>query len=159
MLAVIILTVILTVISFFYNKEKTLKGIKKGIKMFLKILPTLLSVIILVSVVLYFVSDEFLIKYLGEEAGMVAYVFAAIIGAVSIIPGFISYPLAGILVNTGVSYSVISVFITTLKMVGVLTIPLEAKFFGYKTSILRNLLAFIGALVVGSIMVVVYNWG
>ena len=158
MIAIIILSLILTIISFVFDKQKTLKGIKKGLLMFIKILPTLLSVIILVSVILFFISDEFLMKYLGKDAGYGAYVFATFIGAVSIIPGFISYPLAGILVKTGVSYAVISVFITTLKMVGVLTIPLEAKFFGYKISILRNSLAFLGAVLVGSLMAIIYNW-
>ncbi len=158
MITIIILTIILTIISFLFNSKKTIKGIKKGLMMFVKILPTLLSVIILVSVVLYFTSNEFLIKYLGKDAGIGAYAFAAVIGAVSIIPGFIAYPLAGILVKTGVSYAVISVFITTLKMVGILTIPLEAKFFGYRISILRNSLAFLGAIAVGSIMALIYNW-
>ena len=157
MISMIILTIILTIISFIFDKKRTLKGIKKGIMMFVKILPTLLSVMILVSVVVYFVSDEILIKYLGNEAGLGAYFFAAVVGAVSIIPGFISYPLAGILVKTGVSYSVISVFISTLKMVGILTIPLEAKFFGYKISILRNFMALIGALIVSFLMAIIYS--
>lgn len=157
MIPIIIFTVVLTIISFVFDKKKTLLGVGKGIRMFVKILPTLLSVMIMVSVVMYFVPKEFLIKYLGDNAGAGAYVFAAIIGAVSIIPGFISYPLAGILVNTGVSYAVISVFISTLKMVGILTIPLEAKFFGYKISILRNSLAFAGALAVGLLMALIYN--
>jgi uncharacterized membrane protein YraQ (UPF0718 family) len=158
MIPVIILTIVLTAISFVFDRKKTFKGIKIGLKMFTKILPTLLSVIILVSVVLYFTSDEFLMNYLGEKAGLEAYAFAAVIGAVSIIPGFISYPLAGILVNAGVSYSVIAVFITTLKMVGVLTIPIEARFFGYKIAIIRNALAFVGAIIVGAIMVFVFNF-
>jgi uncharacterized membrane protein YraQ (UPF0718 family) len=153
----IVLTIVLTVLSFVIDKNKTLKGIKKGLTMFLKILPTLLSVIILVSIVLYLVSDEVLIKYLGDEAGLGAYVSAAVIGSVSIIPGFIAYPLAGILLKTGVSFSVLSVFITTLKMVGVLTIPIESKFFGLKTAILRNVLSFIGAILVGGSMAVIYH--
>lgn len=157
MTSIIILTVILTLVSFIADRNKTLKGIKKGLMLFVNILPTLLSVIILVSVALYFTSNEVLIKYLGKDAGLGAYAFAAIIGAVSIMPGFIAYPLSGILVKTGVSYSVISVFITTLKMVGILTIPLEAKFFGYKISIFRNGLAFAGALIVGFIMALIYN--
>ena len=157
MVPVIVLTIVLTVISFVFDRNKTLKGIKKGLTMFLKILPTLLSVIILVSVVLYLVSDEVLIKYLGEEAGLGAYVSAAVIGSVSIIPGFIAYPLAGILLKTGVSFSVLSVFITTLKMVGILTIPIEAKFFGLKTTILRNALSFVGAVLVGGSMALIYH--
>ncbi len=157
MITIIILTAILTIISFIFNQRKTLKGIKKGVMMFLKILPTLLSVIIIVSVVLYFVSDKVLIQYLGVDAGLMAYVSAALIGAISIIPGFIAYPLSSILISKGISYAVIAVFITTLKMVGILTIPLEAKYFGLKTAVIRNLFAFAGALVVGFLMVFIYQ--
>ncbi len=158
MTAIIILTAILTIISFVFDKKKTLKGIKKGTMMFLKILPTLLSVIIVVSVVLYLVSDKLLMEYLGENAGFGAYLSAAIIGSISIIPGFIAYPLAGILVKSGISLSVIAVFITTLKMVGILTIPIEAKFFGFKTAIIRNALSFVGAILVGGSMVLIYYY-
>ena len=158
MISIIILTAVLTIISFIFDKKKTIKGIKKGTIMFLKILPTLLSVIILVSVVLYFVSDKVLIEYLGKDAGLGAYISAAIIGSISIIPGFIAYPLSGILLKTGVSFSVLSVFITTLKMVGILTIPIEARFFGYKIAIIRNTLSFVGAILVGGIMAVIFNY-
>jgi uncharacterized membrane protein YraQ (UPF0718 family) len=37
-------------------------------------------------------------------------------------------------------------------MVGVLTLPLEAKYFGLKISIIRNVLSFIGALVIGLVI-------
>jgi uncharacterized membrane protein YraQ (UPF0718 family) len=158
MIAIIILTAVLTLISFVFDKKKTLKGIKKGLMMFIKILPTLLSVIIIVSVVLYLVSDEVLIEYLGKDADLGAYVSAALIGSVSIIPGFIAYPLAGILLKTGVSFSVLSVFITTLKMVGILTIPIEARFFGLKTANIRNSLSFIGAILVGGSMALIFYY-
>jgi len=154
MLPIILLTAVLSLISLIADSKKTFRGIKKGIMMFLKILPTLLSVIILVSVVLYFVSDKFIVEHLGSDAGFAAYISAALIGSVSIIPGFIAFPLAGILVKGGVSLSVIAVFITTLKMVGVLTIPIEAKFFGLKTALIRNGLSFLGAITVGAIMAI-----
>jgi len=158
MKVIIILTAVLTLISFVFDKKKTLKGIKKGMMMFFKILPTLLSVIIIVSFVLYLVSDEVLIEYLGKDAGLGAYVSAALIGSISIIPGFIAYPLAGILLKTGVSFSVLSVFITTLKMVGILTIPIEARFFGLKVAIIRNLLSFVGAILVGGSMALIFYY-
>ena len=155
---IILLTFSATIISFLVDKKKTMKGIKKGIKQFSKILPTLLSVIILISIVLYFLSDEFFIEYLGKKAGIGAYLSAAMIGSVSLIPGFISYPLADILLKSGVSLSVIAVFITTLKMVGIMTIPIEAKYFGLKTALIRNILSFFGALLVGAIMVLIINF-
>jgi len=156
MMTMIIITVGLTLISLIVDSKKTIKGIKKGMMQFLKILPTLLSVIIIISVVLFFISDDLLKEYLGKEAGALAYVSAAAIGSVSLLPGFIAYPLAGILIKSGVSYSVIAVFITTLMMVGILTIPIEAKYFGLKTAIIRNTLSFLGAILVGTVMAFIY---
>lgn len=154
----IIITAMFVIISFIVDWQKTIIGIKKGLIQFIKILPTLLSVIVFVSIVLYFVSDELLMEYLGENAGWKAYISAALIGSVSLIPGFIAYPLAGFLLKSGVSYAVIAVFITTLMMVGVLTIPIEAKYFGLKTTLLRNALSLIGAIIVGAIMVFIYSF-
>lgn len=157
MYAIIIIIAVLTLISFAFDRGKTIRGIKKGLMQFLKILPTLLSVIIIISIILHFVSNELLMEYLGESAGWGAYFSAAVIGSVALLPGFIAYPVAGILIKSGVSYAVIAVFITTLMMVGILTIPIEARYFGLKTTLLRNGLSFIGAIVVGAAMVFIYS--
>ena len=142
--------------SLITDKRKTWKGIKNGLVMFVKIIPAIISVLVLVSVTLYLLPNELIIKYLGEDAGYTGYVFAAIAGSIALIPGFIAYPLAGLLVRTGVSYPVIAVFITTLMMVGILTLPVEIKFFGIRISLIRNALYFIGALIVGSLIGLFY---
>lgn len=156
MTAMIFITAAMVLISLMADRTKTWQGIKKGFIQFLKVLPTLLSVIIIVSIVLYFVSDEMLMKYLGNSAGWQAHTAAAIIGSVSLLPGFIAYPLAGILVKSGVGYGVIAVFITTLMMVGILTIPIEAKYFGMRITLVRNLLSLAGAIIVGAAMAYVF---
>ena len=150
------ITGILLLVSFIANRQKTLEGLKRGAMQFLKLLPTLLSVIILVSIAIYFIPEKTLIQYFGDQAGILGYISAALVGSVSLIPGFISYPLAGMLVESGVGYGVIALFITTLKMVGVITIPLEAKYFGMRVTLQRNALSFIGAIIIGSVMAVVY---
>jgi uncharacterized membrane protein YraQ (UPF0718 family) len=43
---------------------------------------------------------------------------------------------------------VLSAFTTTLMMVGVLTVPLEKKYFGMKVTIIRNSASFFIALIV-----------
>ena len=120
--------------------------------MFLKLLPVLLVMLTLVSIVLFFIPNETLVSYMGEGSGIKGWVIAATIGSVALIPGFIAYPLCGILVDSGVSYSVIAVFITTLMMTGFLTLPVEVKFFGWKVSLIRNLASLAAALFIGLIM-------
>lgn len=118
----------------------------------LKLLPSFLSIIILVSVFLGLIPQETLIAYLGKESGMLGMAIAALLGSIALIPGFIAYPLGAMLLRNGVSYAVIAVFITTLMMVGVLTLPIEIKYFGVKASLLRNGLSLIGALLIGIII-------
>jgi len=152
MAVLIVLTVVCIILSFIFDKQKTKMGFKKGMKMFLNLLPVILVLIIVISIVLFFLPNEVIVHYLGKGAGFLSYVIAALIGSIALIPGFIAYPLSGILVKSGVSYSVIAVFITTLMMVGILTLPLEAKYFGLKIAIIRNSLYFVGALIIGLII-------
>lgn len=132
------ITIIILLISLFFDRAKTIVGVKKGIKMFLGILPDIVNVLILVSVFLYLFPNETLVKILGKESGTIGIGIAALIGSISLIPGFIACPLAGILLKSGVTYKVIAVFVTTLMMVGIFTLPLEVKYFGYKISFMRR---------------------
>lgn len=151
-----IIALIAIITSLIADLRKTWNGMKKGLVMFVKILPAILSVLILVSIFLYLIPNEFIVKYLGKDAGLTGYVYAAIAGSIALIPGLIAYPLAGILVKSGVSYPVIAVFITTLMMVGILTLPVEIKFFGIRVSLIRNTLYFLGALLVGFLIGLFY---
>ncbi len=140
------------IVSLFANPQKTWTGIRKGLVMFIKLLPVLLIMLALISIVLFLLPEETLVKYMGEESGIAGWGIAALFGSVALIPGFIAYPLCGILVKSGVTYSIIAVFITTLMMTGFLTLPVEAKFFGWKVSVIRNLVSLAAALLIGLIM-------
>ncbi|HCE97370.1 MAG TPA: permease [Elusimicrobia bacterium] len=146
------LTFISFILSVFSDKKKTFSGIARGVKMFLAILPAILNVLILVSIFLFLVPQETIAGLLGKDSGFSGMMLAAVIGSISLIPAPISYPLAAVLVKCGVSYKIIAVFITTLMMVGVLTLPLEIKYFGVRVSLMRNALSFIGAIAIGALM-------
>jgi len=89
------------------------------------------------------------VEYLGANSGWFGFIIAAIVGSVTLIPGFISYPLAATLLKQGATYGVVAVFMTTLMMVGIVTLPLEIKYFGKKAATLRNIFNFFAALVIG----------
>ena len=140
------------ILSLVANRDKTWNGIRKGMTMFLKLLPVLIIMLALVSVVLFLIPNETLVKYMGEGSGVKGWITAALLGSIALIPGFIAYPLCGILLKNGVAYSVIAVFITTLMMTGFITLPLEAKFFGWRISIVRNTFSLVAALFIGLLM-------
>ena len=111
----------------------------------------------LVSVVLTFIPESFIIEYLGSENVFLDFLFAALIGSVVIMPGFIAFPLCGILLETGVPYIVLSAFTTTLMMVGILTFPVEKAYLGVKVAVIRNVFSFIIALIVALFTGIVFG--
>jgi uncharacterized membrane protein YraQ (UPF0718 family) len=142
------ITLVSLLISFLKDTKKTKKAIKIGAKKLWKITPTFLSILIVISIVLSVIPNEIIVKYLGSSTSYFGVLIAAIFGSITIIPGPISYPLAGILVNQGVAYSVVAAFTSSLMLVGVLTFPVEKKYFGKQFAILRNLISFVIALLI-----------
>jgi uncharacterized membrane protein YraQ (UPF0718 family) len=152
------LSVVLSGISFALDRKKTLAGLKKGWKMFRNVLFPFLNILILVSVLLYFVPPDVISKYLGANSGVLGFTIAALVGSVTLIPGFISYPIAAGLIQQGASYSVVATFMTTLMMVGVVTLPLEIRYFGKRVAITRNILNFIAAIIIGLAVGLILGW-
>ncbi|ADY12894.1 permease [Sphaerochaeta globosa] len=149
-------TAILLILSFVKDKQKTHKALVKAWKAFENILPQFLVVILLVSLLLSLLDHAMILKIIGSESGWLGVLLAAIVGAVTLIPGFVAFPTAALLVNGGAGYMQIGAFISTLMMVGIVTLPVEIRYFGKKMAFYRNGLAFIFsflvAFVIGQVM-------
>jgi len=146
--AIYIVTAVALGVSFFKSKEKTLQALRKAWKSFENILPQFLSILLIIGFVLSVLNANQISKLIGQESGWIGVFIASIIGSITLIPGFIAFPLASALLKNGAGYMQIGAFISTLMMVGIVTIPLEIKFFGKKAAILRNSLAFVFSLFV-----------
>ncbi|SFM14765.1 hypothetical protein [Halanaerobium salsuginis] len=150
-------TLAIIIILYIIDSQKTINGIKIGLKKLQKNIPTFLNLIILVALALYFISDKLIIKYLGSGSGITGVLLASFLGSVTFMPGFIAFPLTGVLLKKGVSYTVIAAFTTTLMLVGIVTFPLEKRFLGIKITILRNIICFVVALIVSALIGIFYG--
>jgi len=143
-----IVTGLAVLISFIVNREKTLKAVRIAVKRFVNILPAFLIMLILISIVLFLVPDKVISDYLGVNNKFLGVLIASFLGSITLMPGFIAFPLCGILLKKGVLYMVLAAFTTTLMMVGILTYPIEKEYFGIRVTILRNVISLFIALVV-----------
>ena len=139
-------------VSLIVSREKTIRSLKIAARRFIRILPAFLLMIVLISIVLYLIPDEVISRYLGSDNKFTAMALASLLGSAAFMPGFITFPLAGILVQKGVAYMVVAAFTTTLMMVGVLTAPIEKAYFGLKVTVIRNVISFFIALVVAVVI-------
>lgn len=139
---------ILSAVSWYKNPEKTKQAFRKAWKSFENILPQLSSILLLIGFALTFISPDTISYFMGEQSGFFGLLFASLIGSITLIPGFVAFPLAAALLESGAGYMQIGAFITSLMMVGLVTLPMEIKYFGKKSAYLRNSLGFVFAFVV-----------
>ena len=149
-------TVALLALSFVKDKKKTKQALRKAIKALENILPEFLVVILLVGVLLALMDPQFISSLIGVDSGVIGLIIALLVGSITLIPGFVAFPTAAMFLAGGAGYMQIGAFVSSLMMVGVITFPVEKRFFGLKLTVLRNLFALLFSIVVavgiGSIM-------
>jgi uncharacterized membrane protein YraQ (UPF0718 family) len=146
------IAVVLLIISYYKDKKKTKMALKKAYKSFSNILPQILGVMMFVGILLSIVNTELIARIIGSESGWLGVILSAIIGAITLIPGFVAFPTAAMLLEGGAGYMQIGAFISALMMVGVITIPVETKYFGKKLTIIRNVICFLFSFIVAFII-------
>ncbi len=151
-IALYVSSVCLLLVSFFKDIKRTKMALKKSWKALENILPQFLSILLIIGITLAILSPQFINSLIGQQSGWIGMCVAAIIGSVTLIPGFVAFPLTAALYENGGGLMQIAVFISTLMAVGVVTLPVEMKYFGRKVSIIRNGLAFVYCFVVAILM-------
>jgi uncharacterized membrane protein YraQ (UPF0718 family) len=139
-------------LSVYKSKQKTMQALKKAWKSLENILPQLLAIVMVIGVALSYLTPEQISQFMGAESGFWGVFIASIIGSITLIPGFIAFPLSAALLSNGAGVMQIAAFISTLMMVGIITIPLEIQYFGKKAALLRNGLAYTFSIIVALIM-------
>ncbi|MDD3366142.1 MAG: permease [Sphaerochaetaceae bacterium] len=147
--------VICLIFSLLKSKEKTLKAFKVAGQVLKNSAPSLIAVLGLVGLTLGILSPETISRLLGEEAGLIGTLIAAVVGAITLIPSLIAFPLAGSLLRAGSTIMTVAAFITSLMMVGIVTAPMEIKYLGKRFTLMRNGFGFIAALLLAFLMGVI----
>lgn len=141
--AIYIIAIIFLIISFIKSRQKTKKALIKAWNSFKNILPLLLGVILLMGLMLSILDTKLISRIIGEKSGAVGVLLASVVGSITLIPGFIAFPTAALLLEGGAGYIQIAAFVQTLMMVGIVTLPMEIKYFNKKVAILRNVISFV----------------
>ncbi len=140
------------IVSLLKDKNKTKKAIIIAGKSLLKILPSVLMIIMFIGLLLGLLPQAKISEFIGEQSGWEGFLLIAVLGAIMHIPSLLSFPLAASLLDKGAQVASVAVFITTLTMIGIVTLPLEIKIMGKKFALLRNGISFIMAILIALVM-------
>ncbi len=144
-------------ISAIKDKKKTKQALIKGLKAFEGILPQLIVVLIFIAIGLALFDAETISRYLGPASGVWGVLTSALLGSITLIPGFVAFPAASELLHNGAGVLQIATFVSTLMMVGIVTLPIEISYFGKKIAIIRNVLALLFSFVAAIFVATMVN--
>jgi len=129
------------------NRSLLSKVLHKALHLFLSILPMLLATIGLVGLLQTYVSAEMLPSLFRGDI-LEDTLIGTLSGGVSVGPPIISYIIGGELINEGISVYAVSAFILSWVSLGVVQLPFESSIMGLRFTAIRNLLAFVSALLI-----------
>ena len=90
-------TGILLILSLIKDRKKTMMALKKAWKSLENILPQLLTILLVISIMLSILNQETISRLLGAESGLLGMAIAAVIGSITLIPGFVAFPPGGLI--------------------------------------------------------------
>jgi uncharacterized membrane protein YraQ (UPF0718 family) len=143
------------IISIIKDKHKTFNSMKMARGMMKNMIGEIIAILFLIGLILTFIPPETIKEIAGKSNTLISTIVSAVVGSVTLIPAFVAFPLVGSLVDAGISFIPAVAFLTTLTMVGIVTLPLEREEFGTKFTVVRNSLSFIFAIIISLVMGVV----
>lgn len=142
------LAILLLIVSLIKDKQKTKKALIKAKNTFVKLMPVLLPLFLFIGIILTLITPDFISRTMGEESGLFGYIIGLLLGSVTFMSPFVAYPLGSDLIAQGASVPIVAGFLVTLMSVGLVYFAMESKLFNKKVAIYRNLVSFIGAILV-----------
>lgn len=149
-----LLLVIVNISMLFIHPDIGTRSMKTALASTKEVLAIIPPVFILLGLLDVWVERETMIKYMGEESGIVGVLIAFFLGSAAAGPLYAAFPIAGVLLKKGSKFSNVLIFIGAWSTTKIPMLLLEASYLGLKFAIIRLVLSLIG---IGAITYIVEN--
>lgn len=138
----------LVAVSLWHSREKTLQALKVSGKITVQMVPILFFIFVLMGGLQALLPQETIAGLLGAGSGPGGVFLAEAVGSFALIQPAAVFPFSGYLLRSGSGYAAIAGFVLSAILIGISTLPLEAKLFGLRFTVARNLLTFLAIFLV-----------
>lgn len=147
--------VVALLVSLAADRRRTARALTRAWKALVGIAPEFITVIVATGVILSFLSPDTIASVIGSQSGPGGVLLSSVVGSVTLMPGFVAFPMAAILMEKGAGILQIAAFVSALMMVGVITLPMESRAIGRRAAVTRNVLAWLFSLSVAALLALV----
>jgi uncharacterized membrane protein YraQ (UPF0718 family) len=142
----------LLAVSAIRDRARTKKALKIGAKQFWNVLPFFVGVFGLIGLLQVLLTPEMVQTWLGTGAGVLAPLYAAVLGGLATGPPAAVFPLGQFLLSQHASVAAVATLLIAWVAVGTVTLPAEIRFFGARFALSRWALALVLSIVLGLAM-------
>ena len=136
------------------TKSKIKQSAIKSARALWKSAPVILGTILLVSLISSIIPKSFYISVFSKNNILNSFI-GSIVGSVSMGTPVASYIFGGEMLKQGISLIAVTSFLVAWVTVGIIQLPAESLILGKKFAIIRNISAFILAIIVAVITVLI----
>lgn len=104
-IALYVVTALAMGASFVKDRQKTRKAFLKAYKAVENILPATLVILMVIGITMAWISPQVISSLIGKSSGIWGVLVASMLGAITLIPGFIAFPLAANLLKLNADYT------------------------------------------------------
>lgn len=130
------------------------KSLKKSAQTMARLLPIIISALLLLSLFNNLVPRSFYVA-LFKRSLLLDSIMGSLVGSISAGHPMTSYILGGEFLRNGVGISAVTAFLVAWVTVGIVQLPVEIMILGRRFAIARNLSAFVFAVTVGIVTMLI----
>jgi uncharacterized membrane protein YraQ (UPF0718 family) len=146
------LIALLFAFSALRSRAKTKAALRVGRRQFVAILPFFVAIFGLIGLLEALLSPRQVQSLLGAQRGVLAPLYAALLGGLATGPPAAVYPLGRYLLDQHASVAAVATLLIAWVAVGTVTLPAEIRFFGPRFAFSRWTLSFCVSLGLGMLM-------
>ena len=144
----LLVLIILVLVIIFKNDIgiKSLEITKDSLFQMLSVLP---PIMILLGLMDEWVSRESMMKYMGENSGVLGVFLVMSLATFAAGPMYAAFPFTAVLLKKGVKFSNVMIFMNTWCVIKISTLLFEVTSLGFKFTFYRFIIDFVGVIVMG----------
>ncbi|OJF77200.1 MAG: permease [Treponema sp. CETP13] len=145
-------TIVILIVLFFVNKQIGIKAIKLTGFQFKEMGLVIPPIFVLLGLLDVWVPRETMVKFMGEQSGVLGVVLAFILGSAAAGPLYGAFPVAAVFMKKGVKLSNVLVFIGAWSTTKIPMLLFEVSALGVHFTLTRLLIDIPGILIIAFLL-------
>ena len=144
-----LITLIILILVLIFKNHTGIKALTIANDSLFQMLSVLPPIMVLLGLMDEWVSRESMMKYMGEDSGILGVALVMLFAAFAAGPMYAASPFTAVLIKKGVKFSNVIIFMNAWCVIKISTLLFEITSLGYEFTFYRLIIDFVGVIAMG----------